>query len=104
MSISSSLDRVKLEAAREMSGDEIVVVTPQDEVVERYRLLRYAGPVRGKKTEAFAVKTSTDKFMVRSCKELGLSDASPYTAYMAEQFDKIVNQPAIDLTDAGVRA
>ena len=88
-----------VDTARRLCGRaEIVVVTRNDEVVERYRLLRYSGQVRGKGTETFAVKDSTDKFFVRSDRELGLSADSPYQAFLSSDFDS-ADDTVINLTD-----
>lgn len=94
MSLSTDLRPVDSASAKQLCGmAEIVVVDSADAVIDRYRLLRYSGVLRGKNRELFAVKDSTDKFFVRSDRELGLSPESPFRAFMATDFD------AIDLRD-----
>ena len=90
MSLSTDLRPIDVASAKQLCGSaEIVVVGESDEVVDRYRLLRYSGVLRGKNRETFAVKDSTDKFFVRSDRELGLTPESPFRAFMAADFDSI---------------
>lgn len=78
--------RVRLSEADARSLDRPVSidVVRQDngEVIESVTLLRYAGHYRANSVHAYAIKDSEGKFRVRGGFALGLTDASPFAAFV----------------------
>jgi len=79
--------KVQLSAteARVISQPVVIDVVRHEtgEVVETVTVLRYAGHYRADAVHAYAIKDAEGKFRVRGEFALGLSEASPFRAYLS---------------------
>jgi hypothetical protein len=55
------------------------------ELVETVTILRYAGHYRADAVHAYAIKDAEGKFRVRGEFALGLSESSPFRAYLSSE-------------------